>query len=60
MFTMRDIDKTHQFPRACKDARGRLRVGAAVGVRQFDRVAALIEKGVDVLVVDTRMGIPRM
>ncbi|HVX85069.1 MAG TPA: IMP dehydrogenase [Phycisphaerae bacterium] len=56
MITMRDIDKTHQFPRACKDARGRLRVGAAVGVKHFDRVAALIEKGVDVLVVDTAHG----
>jgi inosine-5'-monophosphate dehydrogenase len=56
MITMRDIDKTHQFPRACKDARGRLRVGAAVGVKQFDRVAALIEKGVDVVVVDTAHG----
>ena len=53
MITMRDIDKTHQFPRACKDARGRLRVGAAVGVKQFDRVAALIAKDVDVIVVDT-------
>jgi IMP dehydrogenase len=56
MITMRDIDKTHQFPRACKDDRGRLRVGAAVGVRQFERVAALIEKGVDVVVVDTAHG----
>jgi inosine-5'-monophosphate dehydrogenase len=56
MITMRDIDKTHQYPRACKDARGRLRVGAAVGVRQFDRVAALIEKDVDVVVVDTAHG----
>lgn len=56
MITMRDIDKTHQFPRSCKDARGRLRVGAAVGVKQFDRVAALIEKGVDVVVVDTAHG----
>lgn len=56
MITMRDIDKTHQFPRACKDSRGRLRVGAAVGVKQFDRVAALIEKGVDVVVVDTAHG----
>jgi IMP dehydrogenase len=56
MITMRDIDKTHQFPRACKDARGRLRVGAAVGVKQFERVAALIEKGVDVVVVDTAHG----
>jgi IMP dehydrogenase len=56
MITMRDIDKTHQFPRACKDARGRLRVGAAVGVKQLDRVAALIEKDVDVVLVDTAHG----
>jgi IMP dehydrogenase len=56
MITMRDIDKTHQFPRACKDARGRLRVGAAVGIRQFDRVQALIEKDVDVIVVDSAHG----
>ncbi len=56
MITMRDIEKTYQFPRACKDARGRLRVGAAVGVHQYDRVAALIEKGVDVVVVDTAHG----
>jgi len=56
MITMRDIDKTHQFPRACKDSRGRLRVGAAVGVRQLDRVEALIKKDVDVVVVDTAHG----
>ena len=56
MITMRDIEKSHMFPRACKDARGRLRVGAAVGVRQMDRVAALIEKGVDIVVVDTAHG----
>jgi IMP dehydrogenase len=56
MITMRDIDKTHQFPRACKDARGRLRVGAAVGVKQFDRVAALIAKDVDIVLVDTAHG----
>ncbi len=56
MITMRDIEKTHQFPHACKDARGRLRVGAAVGIRQYDRVASLIEKGVDLLVVDTAHG----
>ena len=55
MITMRDIDKTHQFPRACKDSRGRLRVGAAVGVRQYERVEALIKKDVDVLVVDTAL-----
>lgn len=56
MITMRDIEKTHQFPRACKDGRGRLRVGAAVGVKQFDRVEALIKKDVDVIVVDTAHG----
>ncbi len=56
MITMRDIDKTHQFPRACKDSRGRLRVGAAVGVRQLERVEALIKKDVDVVVVDTAHG----
>ncbi|MGC8561223.1 MAG: IMP dehydrogenase [Phycisphaerae bacterium] len=56
MITMRDIEKTYQFPKACKDARGRLRVGAAVGVHQYDRVAALIQKGVDVVVVDTAHG----
>jgi len=44
------------FPRSCKDARGRLRVGAAVGVLDFDRVAALIAKDVDVVVVDTAHG----
>lgn len=56
MITMRDIDKTHQFPRACKDSRGRLRCGAAVGVKQLDRVEALIAKDVDVVVVDTAHG----
>ena len=56
MITMRDIDKTNQFPRACKDQRGRLRVGAAVGVRQYERVEALIKKDVDVIVVDSAHG----
>ena len=56
LITMRDIDKLHQFPKACKDARGRLRVGAAVGVGQPDRIAALVAAGVDVLVVDTAHG----
>jgi IMP dehydrogenase len=53
---MRDIAKLQQFPTACRDDRGRLRVGAAVGVHQFDRVAALIEAEVDVIVVDTAHG----
>ncbi|MEQ9067783.1 MAG: IMP dehydrogenase, partial [Gimesia chilikensis] len=45
-----------QFPLASKDSRGRLRVGAAVGVRDYDRAALLIEKGVDLLVVDSAHG----
>ena len=56
LITMRDLDKLHQFPQASKDSRGRLRVGAAVGVGQFDRVEALIRAGVDVVVVDTAHG----
>jgi IMP dehydrogenase len=56
LITMRDIDRLRQFPRSCKDARGRLRVGAAVGVLEFDRVAALIDKEVDVIVIDTSHG----
>ena len=56
LITMRDIDKMRQFPQSCKDDRGRLRVGAAVGVHDDDRIAALIANGVDVIVVDTAHG----
>lgn len=56
LITMRDIDKLHQFPAACKDKRGRLRVGGATGVRDFARVEALIAADVDVVVVDTAHG----
>jgi len=56
LITMRDIDKLHQFPHACKDRRGRLRVGAATGVRDIARVEALIKSDVDVIVVDTAHG----
>ena len=56
LITMRDIDMLTQFPRACRDERGRLRVGAAVGVNQIDRVEALIAAEVDVLVVDSAHG----
>ncbi|HRA88219.1 MAG TPA: IMP dehydrogenase, partial [Planctomycetaceae bacterium] len=56
LITIRDIDKNLQFPRASKDSRGRLRVGAAVGVFDFDRAIQLVEKGVDVLVVDSAHG----
>src|SRR5688500_14644301 len=56
LVTMRDIDKIHQFPQACKDKRGRLRVGAATGVKDFARVEALIRADVDVVIVDTAHG----
>jgi IMP dehydrogenase len=56
LITMRDIDKMHQFPQSCKDRRGRLRVGAATGVKDFERVEALIKADVDVVVVDTAHG----
>ncbi|GAB5441495.1 MAG: IMP dehydrogenase [Fuerstiella sp.] len=56
LITIKDIDKNLQFPQASKDIRGRLRVGAAVGVHDMDRVIQLVEKGVDVLVVDSAHG----
>lgn len=56
LITMRDIDKLDQFPLACRDSRGRLRVGAAVGVHQIDRVEALIKADVDLIIVDTAHG----
>ncbi|HEX8524347.1 MAG TPA: IMP dehydrogenase [Tepidisphaeraceae bacterium] len=56
LITMRDIDKLHQFPNSCKDKRGRLRVGAATGVKDFARVELLIKADVDVIVVDTAHG----
>src|SRR3990172_5099837 len=56
LITMRDIERSRQFPGSCKDARGRLRVGAAVGVHEYDRVEGLIAHDVDVIVVDTAHG----
>ena len=56
LITMRDIDRVQQFPRAARDKRGRLRVGAAVGVNEFERIEALIKADVDVIVVDTAHG----
>ena len=56
LITIRDIDMMKRFPKACKDRQGRLRVGAAVGVFDFDRAASLIDRGVDVLVVDSAHG----
>jgi IMP dehydrogenase len=56
LITIRDIDKLLNFPSACKDARGRLRVGAATGVHDYERAESLIKAGVDVLVVDSSHG----
>ncbi len=56
LITINDIDKLHRYPHACKDARGRLRVGAAVGVHDYERIASLLEADVDVLIVDSAHG----
>lgn len=58
MITVKDFQKAESKPNACKDARGRLRVGAAVGVGlgTHERIQALVEAGVDVLLIDTSHG----
>jgi IMP dehydrogenase len=58
LITIKDIEKARQFPNAAKDSKGRLRVAAAVGVgaETMERVKALVEAGVDALVVDTAHG----
>jgi IMP dehydrogenase len=58
MITVKDIQKSRDFPNACKDEQGRLRVGAAVGTggNTEARVAALANAGVDVMIVDTAHG----
>ncbi|HET7757325.1 MAG TPA: IMP dehydrogenase [Steroidobacteraceae bacterium] len=58
MITVKDFQKATEFPRGCKDERGRLRAGAAVGTTPdtLDRVAALRAAGVDLVVVDTAHG----
>ncbi|MEZ0151535.1 MAG: IMP dehydrogenase, partial [Candidatus Reddybacter sp.] len=58
LITVKDIDKAARYPNACKDEQGRLRVGASVGtgVDTDARVEALVNAGVDVLVVDTAHG----
>ncbi|WP_152395738.1 IMP dehydrogenase [Paenibacillus guangzhouensis] len=58
LITIKDIEKAIQFPRAAKDAQGRLLVGAAVGISKdtFERTAALVEAGVDVITVDSAHG----
>ncbi len=58
MITVKDIEKAEAYPMACKDSAGQLRVGASVGTsaETDDRVAALVEAGVDLVVVDTAHG----
>ena len=56
LITMRDIDRVQQYPLAARDERGRLRVGAAVGVYDYERIEALIAADVDIIVVDTAHG----
>ncbi|MBN2721459.1 MAG: IMP dehydrogenase [Campylobacterales bacterium] len=56
LITIKDIEKKVQHPNANKDAFGRLRVAAAIGVGQLDRARALVEAGVDVLVLDSAHG----
>ncbi len=56
LVTIKDILKKEQYPNANKDQYGRLRVGAAIGVGQIDRATALVEAGVDVIVLDSAHG----
>lgn len=56
LITIKDLKKRKEFPNANKDSYGRLRVGAAVGVGQLERVEALIKADVDVLVLDSAHG----
>jgi len=56
LITMRDIDRVQQYPLAARDLRGSLRVGAAVGVGDYERIEALIKAEVDVIIVDTAHG----
>lgn len=56
LITIKDIQKRIEYPNANKDDLGRLRVGAAIGVNQLDRAEALVQAGVDVLVLDSAHG----
>ena len=56
LITMRDIDRVQQYPISARDKRGRLLVGAAVSVHDYERVDALIAADVDIVVVDTAHG----
>lgn len=58
LITFKDIEKKKNFPNACKDSLGRLRVGAAVGISPdtIDRIQALVDAGVDCITIDTAHG----
>ena len=56
LITIKDINKVVEYPNAIKDGHGRLLVGAAIGVGQMDRAKALVDEGVDVLVLDSAHG----
>ena len=56
LITMRDIERAREFGHSCKDDRGRLRVGAAVGPHDYERVDQLIASDVDVIIIDTAHG----
>ena len=56
LITIKDIEKKEKHPNANKDEHGRLRVAAAIGVGQLDRATALVEAGVDVIVLDSAHG----
>ena len=56
LITIKDIDMMKRYPNACKDELGRLRVGAAIGVFDFERAELLIKRGVDILIVDSAHG----
>ena len=56
LITIKDIDMIKRYPNACKDAGGRLRVGAAIGVFDYERAEQLIARGVDLLIVDSAHG----
>jgi IMP dehydrogenase len=56
LITMKDLKQLKEYPQSLRDERGRLRVGAAIGVHDHERAEGLVEAGVDVLVVDTAHG----
>lgn len=58
LLTSKDIDNAKEYPNACKDSYGRLRVGAAIGISNdsLERVKALVKEGVDIITIDSAHG----